>query len=290
MNSMVNRNIKLFFRDRANVFFSMLSVLIIITLFALFLGGGNWGSDEIRDSWLMAGVLAVATVTTSLGAFSTMVEDRATKIGKGFYASPIKRSHITASYIISPFIVGVLMTTITAIGFGAYLIITGNEMLTFIRLLQLVGLILLSGISGTALMCFIVSLVKTVNAYSTITAIIGTLAGFLMGIYMPIGNLPTAVQYMIMLFPPAHAAKLFRQILMERPMELAYEASRVYELYEGQYALAEYLDLPRLKEVLGVVFRFGNFEITPIMSIIFLVVTTILFFGLSMVTLRKTGR
>ena len=290
MKSMITRNVKLFFRDKANVFFSLLSTIIIITLFALFLGGGNWGSTEIRDSWLMAGVLAVTTITTSLGAFSIMVEDRATKIGKGFYASPIKRSHITASYIISPFIVCVLKTILVAVGFGAYLLIVGHELLTVMRFLQLVGVILLSGVSGTAFMCFIVSLVKTVNSYSTMTAIIGTLSGFLMGIYMPIGNLPTAVQYLIMIFPPAHAARLFRQILMERPMEIAEQASRVYEMYEGQYVLASYLDLQGLKEVLGVVFNFGNFEISALMSVLYLVITGIVFFMLSLVTLRKSGQ
>ena len=278
MKSMVKRNIKLYFRDKTNMFFSMLSVVIIIALFALFLGQGNWGSDEIRDSWLMAGVLAVATVTTALGAFSIMVEDKVGKITKGFYASPIKRSHIAAAYIISPFVVSVIMTMITAIAFGLYIVATSGDMPDIMGLLQLIGLILLSSINATAIVCFMVSFLKTNSAYGTVSTIVGTLAGFLMGIYIPIGDLPGAMQTVIMLFPPAHAAMLFRRILMEKPLEAAFEST------------AGALDLTAIQETLGVAFSFGTFEVTPIMSIVFLAASAILFFGLSVMNIRKAGR
>jgi multidrug/hemolysin transport system permease protein len=277
MKSMVKRNITLYFRDKTNMFFSMLSVLIIVALFALFLGQGNWGSDEIRDSWLMAGVLAVATITTALGAFSTMVEDKVGKITKGFYASPIKRSHIAAAYILSPYIVSVIMTLLTSIAFGVYIIASGGDMPDAIGFLQLIGLILLSSITATAIVCFMVSFLKTNSAYGTVSTIVGSLSGFLLGIYMPMGNLPSAMQTVVMLFPPSHAAMLFRKILMERPLEIAFEG-----------APPDGLDLAALQETLGVVFRFGNFEITPIMSIAFLAVSAILFFGLSVMKMRKT--
>jgi len=275
---MLKRNIKLYFRDKTNMFFSMLSVMIIIVLFALFLGQGNWGSDEIRDSWLMAGVLAVASLTTALGAFSVMVEDKVNKIYKGFYASPIKRSHIAAAYMLSPFIVSVIMTIITAVAFGAYIILTGGNMPGGIKLLQLFGLVLLSSVSVTAIICFIISFLKTNSTYGTISTIVGTLAGFLMGIYIPVGNLPVAVQTVIMLFPPAHAAKLFRQILMEKPLEVAFKN-----------APSDIVpNLESIKETLGVVFKLGTFEITPVISIAFLSITTIVFFGLSVMKIRKT--
>jgi len=277
MITMTKRNIKLYFRDKTNMFFSMLSVLIMVAVFAMFLGAGNWGGEGIRDSWLMAGVMAMATLTTSLGAFSRMIEDKEDKVAKGFYASPIKRSHITISYIVSPFVVSVIMTTITGIAFGAYILATGGEMPGIAGILQLIGLIILSSITATPLVCFVVSLLKTVSAFGTISTIIGTLAGFLMGIYMPIGNAPGAVQVVMMLFPPSHAATLFRQILMERPMELA--------LYGAPIEIAQ-----EINETLGVVFTIGDFEITPMVSIIYMVFFAVVFFGLSAMQMRKTGK
>jgi len=275
MKTLIKRNMKLYFRDKAALFFSMLSILIIIALFALFLGQGDWGSTEIRDSWLMAGVLAVASITTSIGSFEVVISDRLNKIAKGFYASPVKRSHITAAYIISPFIAGVIMTTLTAIGFGAYIVATGGDMPDAIGILQLAGLILLSNFVGTAILGFFISFIKSTGAWNTIGTIIGTLSGFLMGVYMPIGNLPNAVQTIMVLFPPFHSAMLFRQILMEKPLEAAY------------YATSGELDVIGIQEVLGVTFNFGDFEIAPIISVLYLAVAGLLFFGLSVIKMKK---
>jgi multidrug/hemolysin transport system permease protein len=277
MSTLIKRNTLLFFRDRANIFFSMLSVIIIVALFALFLGAGDWGSVEIRDSWLMAGVLAVATLTTSLGAFTVMVEDTVSKISKGFYASPVKRSHITAAYIASPFIVGVLMATLTAIAFGAYILATGGELPRFLGVLQLMGLILLSSLNATAMVCFIVSFIKTNSVFGTVNAIIGTFSGFLMGIYMPIGNLPRAMQTAVAAFPPFHSAMLFRKILMARPLEIAFQGAAPEDL---QAAL----------EMLGVEHRFGDFLITPVISVAYLAVSVSVFFGLAAMNMRNTRR
>ena len=277
MKSMLARNVKLYFRDKANVFFSMLSIIMIIFLFMLFLGQGNWGGADILNSWLMAGVLGVAAVTTSMGAFTVMVEDKVGKITKGFYASPIKRSYIAASYILSPFIVSVMMTVLTAIGFGVYIVVTGGDLPAITGIIQIAGLMLLSSIMATTMVCFIVSFIKTNSVYGTVSAILGTLIGFLMGIYMPIGNLPGPIQTVIMLFPPSHAAMLYRRILMERPFEAAMTAA--------PYAM----DWNALKETLGVVFTLGDIEITPVMSILFLVVSAVVFFGLSVMNIRKAG-
>ena len=275
MKTLIKRNIKLYFRDKANIFFSMLAILIIIALFSVFLGQGDWGSAEIRDSWLMAGVLAVAAITTSIGALDIVISDRLSKIAKGFYASPIKRSHITVAYIASPFIAGVMMTTLTAIGFGIYIAAVGGELSGIAGMIQLFGLILLSNITGTAILCFIVSLIKSSGAWNTIGTIIGTLSGFLMGVYMPLGNLPSAVQNVMVFFPPFHSAMLFRQILMERPLEAVYQSSG------GQ------VDVVQIQQVLGAVYSFGDFEITPIISVVYLAASGLLFFWLAARNMRK---
>jgi len=275
MRALIKRNIKLYFRDKSALFFSMLSILIIIALFALFLGQGDWGTDEIRDSWLMAGVLAVASITTSIGSFEAVISDKLKKVAKGFYASPVKRSHITTAYVISPFITGVMMTTLTAIGFGAYIVITGGYMPSALGLLQLVGLILLSNITGTAILGFLISFIKSTGAWNTLGTIIGTLSGFLMGVYIPIGILPNAVQTVMVIFPPFHSAMLFRQVLMEKPLGSAYTAA------------AGGFDVEYMQELLGASFSFGDFEITPIISVLYLIVTGLLLFGLSVVKSRK---
>ena len=67
---LVIRNLKLYLRDKAAVFFSFLSVIIIVFLYVLFLGamqadnlaenfGDIPGVDWLVASWIMAGLLTV---------------------------------------------------------------------------------------------------------------------------------------------------------------------------------------------------------------------------------------
>ena len=154
MISMFKRNIKVFLRDRASVFFSLLSVFIIIGLYALFLGDvllsssifqGRSGVKWMTDSWLMAGVLAAGSVTTALGAMGLMAEDRERKINMDFVSSPIKRSEIMGSYILSGFVISVLMTFITGILATVYILSRGGQLPEAVTALKIIGLLILSG-------------------------------------------------------------------------------------------------------------------------------------------------
>lgn len=73
MSAMVKRNLKIYFRDKASVFFSMLSVIIIFALYILFIGDSvNSGlkflphPNRLMRAWMLAGMLASASITTSL--------------------------------------------------------------------------------------------------------------------------------------------------------------------------------------------------------------------------------
>jgi len=63
MIMLARRNLTVFFRDKAAVFFSLLSALIVFGLYIFFLGD-LWTSNlesivngqEIMDSWLIAGL------------------------------------------------------------------------------------------------------------------------------------------------------------------------------------------------------------------------------------------
>ncbi|MEG0693711.1 MAG: ABC transporter permease, partial [Oscillospiraceae bacterium] len=213
------RNLKVFFTDKAAVFFSLLAVFIIIGLYALFLGDvwtsgfeGMSGVRYLMDSWIMAGLLAVTSVTTTMGAFGIMVEDKSKKINKDFTASPIKSSGIVGGYIISAVIIGIIMSLITTVLAEIYVVVNGGELMDLTTLVKVLGLILLATITNSAMVLFVVSFFKSSNAFATASTIIGTLIGFLTGIYLPIGNLPETVQWVVKCFPVSHAAALFRQV------------------------------------------------------------------------------
>ncbi|MHB1347513.1 MAG: ABC transporter permease [Candidatus Humimicrobiaceae bacterium] len=275
--NLVSRNIKLFFRDKTSVFFSLLAVFIIIGLYVLFLGNmmsGNlqdlFGNNArfAVDSWIMAGLLAVISMTTTMGAFGTMVEDTSNKIIKDFSSSPIKRSQLAGGYVLSSFIIGLIISIVALILAEAYIFVGGGKLLSLISLIKLLGVMLLSVFSSSAMVFFIVSFFKSNNAFSTASTIIGTLIGFLTGIYIPIGSLPEAVQVAIKIFPLSHAGALFRQIMMEVPISAAFA------------------DLPvqaadSFKEQMGVIFYAGSIRMSPLSSILVLISSGILFYALS---------
>lgn len=276
MNILIKRNLKLFFRDKTAVFFSLLAILIIIVLYAVFLGS-VWLPDSmttlentslLMNDWLMSGILAVASVTTTLGAFGIMVDDKNKKINKDFYSSPIKKSNIALGYIGNAFIIGVIMSLITMLVAEIYIVINNGTLLSLLDFFKVFLLILLVAIANTSMMCFIVSFFKSNSAFTTASTIIGTLIGFLTGIYLPIGSLPESVQLVIKIFPVSHAASLFRQILMKNSIQTVFKD--VPENY-----------LIDFKHHMGVTFEIGNYEITPVISIAILVVTAMIFYGLT---------
>lgn len=281
MINFAKRNLKVFFRDKSSVFFSLLAVFIIIGLYALFLGDvwvnsfqGMTGVRYLMDSWIMAGLLAVTSVTTTMGAFGIMVEDKAKKTIKDFTSSPIKRSSIAGGYIISSFAIGIILSIITVILAEIYILANGGELMSFITLLKVLGLILLATFTNTSMVLFIVSFFKSSNAFATASTIIGTMIGFLTGIYLPLGQLPSTVQYVVKVFPVSHAAALFRQVLMEAPINATFANA-------PQEAITEF------ENTMGVTFKFGDTLISPYVSIGVLILTAVIFFLLALLNISR---
>ncbi|MCC2865623.1 ABC transporter permease [Eubacteriales bacterium DFI.9.88] len=284
MITFTKRNLLVFFRDRTAVFFSLLSSLIIVGLYVLFLGD-TWASDfegfahvkQLMDNWVMAGLLSVTTVTTTMGAFGIMVGDRAEKISKDFYVSPTHRRDLALGYVLSAAIVGFALSIVTLIAAEIYIGARGGELLSTSALCKLLLLILAADLANTAMIFFITSFFESNNAFSTASTIIGTLIGFVTGIYLPIGVLPDGVQWIVRLFPTSHAAALMRQTMMEAPMAQSFEGVPVSQTQQ-------------VEEMLGVHFWFGEKELTGGMNLLILLGFGILFFALAAANLSRKKR
>lgn len=284
MINFTKRNLLVFFKDKASVFFSLLSVFIIIGMYALFLGD-VWsssmedipGARNIMDRWIVAGLIAVTSVTTTMGAFGTMVEDKSKKIIKDFQSSPMPRISIAGGYILSAFVIGVIMCVVATVLCQLYLLSGGGTLFTGMQLLKIFALILLSTFSNTALVLFFVSFFQSNNAFSIASTIVGTVIGFLTGIYIPIGQLPAGVQTVIKFFPPSHSALMLRQVIMEDAIKTGFAGAPASAVND-------------FKEMLGVSFKIGDTTVTPIISITILVVAGFLFLGLSLLNLSRKKR
>ncbi|MCH1638654.1 ABC transporter permease [Paenibacillus timonensis] len=284
MLSIANRNLKIFFRDRAAVLFSLLAVFIILGLYVVFLGDTIAdslpvidGASVLINSWVLAGILAVTSVTSTMGAFGIMVEDRSRKILKDFTTSPLRRSRLTGGYILSACSVGVIMSVVTFILGELYILVLDGELLPLLSILKVLGLIVLSVLASSSIVFFITTFLRSQNAFSAASTVIGTLIGFLTGIYVPMGSLPEAVQWVIKVFPISHAGVLIRNVMLERPMEVSFHGAPAG-------AQAEFT------ENMGVVYHFGSYQVEPWVSIVVLLATTVLFFGLSLLSVSRKNK
>ncbi len=282
--SIAKRNMRLFFRDKASVFFSLLAVLVVIGLYVFFLGSVLMGDLKdipgqrwLMDSWIMAGLLGIGSITTTMGAFGIMVEDRSKNIIKDFSAAPIKRSALVGGYVTGAFFIGMIMSLITLAAAEAYIVANGGEWLNWSELLQLVAIMAVSVFSCTAIVFFMVSFFRSTGAFGAASTVLGTLIGFLTGVYLPIGELPEGVQNVIKCFPVSHAAALFRQVMMERPMDKVFAGAPAQQVVD-------------FKVDMGVVFRFDDQLTGPWLSVIVLAATALVFFILATVNMSRKRR
>ncbi len=281
MIAFAKRNLKLYFRDKGSVFFSLLAVFIIIGLYAFFLGDAT-GSElkgisnekEIMNTWIMAGIMAITGVTTTLGMLGTMVKDKADKIMKDFYVSPVKRTHIAAGYWLSAYMVGNLMTFITFIVAEIFIVSSGGTMLSGEYIWYIVLFTLFSNLMNTSLVLFMVSLFRSMNAYASASIIVGTLIGFLTGIYIPIGSLPEAVQWAIKIFPISHSAVVYRQLMMHESMKTVLESIPEEAVNS-------------IKEILGISYKMGNEFMDINASLLYIAAIALLFFTASCLIMRR---
>ena len=282
---LIKRNVRLFFRDRANVFFSLLGTLIIFLLYVLFLGnlleGGlraslGYDSDLIRPtmaSLILGGMVAVTSVTSCLGALETRVTDRGAA-GRDFLTSPISRGKLTRSYMLGSAVVGLIMTAIILALSVAYIAAVGGSLPSIADWAHLALTVVLSVLCGNAIVFFVTAFLKSPGAFASMSAVIGSLIGFIMGIYIPIGTLPEAVQWVVRLFPMSHAASMFRQILADGPLLALFEGAPP-EVLEG------------FRETYGVVLHYGDFVSGFWSSAAVLAATTLVFYALSVVVVGR---
>lgn len=282
---LVNRNVKLYLRDKAAVFFSFLSIVIILMLYILFLGkmqvdaiteyfGDNPNNSWLIASWIMAGILTVSTITVPLGAIGNLIDDRHNEILNDFYVSPINRNILALSYLISAWVIGAIMVAVNMIVGLIYVVFQGGDIPSILQLLKIIGIMLLSIMSFSSFFFYISLFLKTRNAYGTLSTLVGTFIGFLGGIYIPIGQLGSTVQKVMNAIPVAHAVTIMRRVYMEGAVEAVFSglAPEYYETYA---------------DVFGLTIFFGDYEMQGYQMILSLILFMVVFYALSVLRLSK---
>lgn len=237
--TLAGRNIKTYFRDRGAVFFSLLSALIVICLMCFFLGDMNIDSilsilenfpgkeyaenkanaELLVLSWTLAGILSINAVTVSLAMYSGMIKDRVNGKLNAIYTAPVSRLKITLGYIVAAWAGAVLMCLLTLAITETYGVIQGMEPYTLMEHVELTALIMVNSFVYAALMYPLAMLAKTEGAWSGFGTVIGTLVGFLGGIYIPIGSLSNGIAGVMKCTPIIYGTSMFRTVMTKSILE-----------------------------------------------------------------------
>lgn len=286
---LIKRNILVYSRDRSNIFFSLLSMLIIIGLMVVFLGkmnadgvidllqefgeGRNTAADRANVEqlvmlWTLAGIVVVNSITITLSMVGIMVEDEVHRKLSSFYVTPVKRGVFVFSYVLAAIIMGIIMCTLTVVIGEAYVVTTGGSLLPAAVLGEIFIYIVLNVFTSASMVFLIANFVHSQSAFGGLSTIIGTLVGFLAGIYLPMGMLPEKVQNILKCFPLLHGSSFMRKAFTGEILAKTF-AGCPEELITGY------------KEYMGITVVSDGKVISTTFQIAFLLISGIIFIGIA---------
>ena len=237
------RNMLVFVRDYGAVFFSVLSMLIILLLQVVFLGEMNensilWALSEyggernvltdeknaeyLINVWTLAGILIVNTVTVSLTVMQTMIRDEVKGQLASFYVAPVKRIKIALSYILASGIIGSGMSFLTFLIGQGYLLMQGNGLFSIGVWGKVLVIIFLNAFVYAAIGYCLALFVHSESAWGGLLTVIGTLVGFLGGIYLPVSQLSEGVVKVLKCLPVLHGTAMMREVLTKDALETTF--------------------------------------------------------------------
>ncbi len=288
MSKLIYRNLALYFKDKVAVFFSLVGALILIGVYVLFLSenlsssvisvvGDTLNKKDLAyliNSFILAGMLSITSVTSCLGALGFLVNDKEKKVIKDFKSSPLSFWTYPIAAVISGVVVGFIMSVISFSVYSLFIYFNTGYFYSVLTIIRTITLILIAAIMSSSLMGLIVSLLKTNSAFSSVSLLTGTLLGFVNGLYIPIGQMSNFMQNILKLLPFSHIATLFRKTLMEQAIIVNFQDAPVSAL-------------TNFKETLGVSLTFNNEPITLTYSLVFIGLITIVSLILFFISFRR---
>ena len=122
------------------------------------------------DSWMFAGIVTLAAITTPLGALAVFIDDAASGRFRDFLVSPLPRAQLTIGYLGSAFAVGLVVTVIVAAVGLVYLALVDGVTYDLATVARTLGWIALTSAGFTGLWGFIASFVRTSGAFAGLYA------------------------------------------------------------------------------------------------------------------------
>ncbi len=231
---LTKRNLLVFFKDRQSVFFSLLTSIIVLALYLLFLKGTfvdamNGVTEKypglstivtatdinmFANLVLFTGIIGSTMITVPYNCLTTLVNDRERKIDYDILSTPIKRWQIILSYFTAAALSSIILTGVI-LSFGLFMInLQGDLHLEVLDIVRAYGVVTLGSVSATAFFMIPVLFFKTTSASGAFFGILSAAAGFVIGAYIPLSQFSGSVQTVCNLFPASHITIMIRNVFM----------------------------------------------------------------------------
>ena len=236
---LTKRNLLLFFKDKQSILFSLLTSMIVLALYLLFLkdtfvnamdsainqfpGLSSLIDTNDKDMFanliLLTGILGSAMITVPYNCLITLVKDRENKVDYDILATPLKRGQIILSYFVSAAFSSVILTgIILAVGLTT-ICMHGDVYLGTIDILKAFGVVALGSISATSIFMIVVLFLKSVSASGAFFGLLSAVSGFIIGAYIPISQFSEAIQTVCNIFPASQITIVLRNVLINGLLE-----------------------------------------------------------------------
>ena len=239
ISGLIKRNLLLFFKDWQSILFSLLTSIIVLVLYLLFLKGTFVSAIQrameqypglasmvpqkdiamFANLFLLSGILGSAMISVPFSCITVLVKDRANKVDYDILSTPMKRGQIIFAYFVSAVLSSALLTGfILALGLVG-ISLQGDTYLNGIQLVKAFIVVALGSISASAIFMIIVLFFKTVSACEAFFGILSAASGFVIGAYIPISQFSNEVQTVCNLFPASQITIMLRNILLNGLLE-----------------------------------------------------------------------
>jgi multidrug/hemolysin transport system permease protein len=229
----VRRNLRVFWRDKLSVFFSVMGPLILFILFTLFFRKGNANAIlgvipngveadayAMADEWLFASVTTFATFTSSLGLLNGFVDDRVSGRFSDYLVTPMRRWQLAVSYVLSTLIVSFIISVVFMAAGQGWAAVLDQPFLSWRQALACAGGIFMSCLVFSALNTLVVTFTTSTSSFGGYSIIMGTAMGFLSFCYVPPSGLGKTMNSVLSALPFAQGAALVRRPAMDPAIAL----------------------------------------------------------------------
>ena len=219
-----------FFTDKGTLFFSMLTPMIILLLYILFLKNSLLSSlqnaatglenlvaakdmAQFVNGLLLTGIISSALITIPYNALEIIVRDREDKVDLDMLSTPVKRFEIILSYFCAAVASAFMQAMIVlAVGIGI-LSLSGDMYLSAADVVKLVGAVFLGTVSSTSVFMVVMMFFKSMGTCGAFMGIISAVSGFVIGAYMPLSEFNKSIQNVCNLVPATGITVLIRNYL-----------------------------------------------------------------------------